>query len=183
MNTIFWLIFLFILARRIWRFLERAGSNGKFEGPLGSPPTGMDGPGPGSEGKPKLQIPEYLTRQSEQPVELTTGRKDRAEPAMDYVEPVVLAGDLNEPRFKRKPERPDFEDSLVVVGGTALGAIQEKKRSTVQKRDSLIQQEDLFSDMLHPEQVVKGIAWSQILGPRGGRKPIGLNSFNQHGIL
>ncbi|MDD4238113.1 MAG: hypothetical protein PHT62_06110 [Desulfotomaculaceae bacterium] len=170
MNTIFWLVFLFILARSIWRLMERAGDKDKFEGPLGSPPPNMGRPIPGSEEQPKLKIPEYLTRRSEQqpsyeqPGELSAQRKDW-EAVGEYRDPAILAGDMTEPCLKGKPAGLCPEGSLKGAAVEAECGMTGKKESPARERRG---QEDLFSDMLCPGQVVKGMAWAQILGPRGG---------------
>lgn len=176
MNTIFWLIFIFIVARSIWRLLERTGNNGKFEGPLGSPPTGMGRPVPGSEEKPKLQIPEYLTRRGEEqpgyekPGELPINRKGRAEPAVSYGEPVVTAG-WNDPALQGQHARlcPEFPSEVAAVK-ISRGKAGEKERLH-QKRRKQVCKGKPFSDLLDPDQVLMGMAWSQILGPRGGLRP------------
>jgi hypothetical protein len=71
-------------------------------------------PIPGSEEKPKLKIPEYLTwRSEEQPGELSAKRKDRgAEPVEECREPIVLAGDMAEPCLKGRPTGLCPEGSL-----------------------------------------------------------------------
>lgn len=172
MNTIFWLVFLFILARSIWRLIERIGANGKFEGPLGGlPPTGMGRPMPGSEERPRLNIPEYLTRRSEEKPaeELPAGRNGcEAEPLDKYSEPVVLAGEMSEPYLKGQPHGVCPEGPLAVTEAKAPCGMEGKKEGPARKRRERSYQEDPFSDMLCPDQVVKGMAWSIILGPRGG---------------
>ena len=165
MNTIFWLIFLFLLARSIWRLMERAGAKGKFDGPLGGPQTGMGRPIPDSEEKPKLKIPEYLTRRSEeQPGELSAKRKDRV------TEPVEECRDA-EPSMKGRPPILRSEGSLEDAVVKAPCRMEGKKGNPAQKRRESCDQEDPFGDLLCPGQVVKGMAWAQILGPRGGLHP------------
>lgn len=129
---------------------------------------------PESEDKPKLKIPEYLTRRSEeqpgyeQPGELSAKIEDReAEPVKEYHEPVVLAGDMTEPSFRAQPAWLCPEASVGAAVKAPCG-MDGEKGSPARKRRAQSGQENPFSDMLSPGQVVKGMAWSQILGPRGG---------------
>ena len=151
--------------------MERAGAKGKFDGPLGGPPPGVGRPIPGSEEKPKLKIPEYLTRRSEdQPGQLSAKRKDR-EAVAECREPVVLAGDMAEPCLKGRPAGMRPEGSLEGAAVKAPCGMEGKKGNPARKRRERSGQEDPFSDLLCPGQVVKGMAWAQILGPRGGLHP------------
>lgn len=171
LSSIFWLVFLFIVARSIWRFLERAGANGKFEGPLGSPPAEIERPVPGSEEKPRLQIPEYLTRRSEeQPGELHDRKYGRTEPIEEYSETVVLTGEPAQPGMNGRHGRLRPDVPLEVAAVKTTGDIKGRKKIG-QKRSEGLKQEDMFSDLLSPDQVVKGMAWAQILGHRGGLRP------------
>jgi len=178
LNTIFWLVFLFLLARSIWRLMERAGGKGRFDGPLGGPPPGMGRPVPESEEKPKLKIPEYLTRRSEeppgyeQPDELSVMRRDwEEEPLAEYSEPVVLAEEMAAPPVKGQPSGLCPEGPVAGAEVKAPCGMEGEKGGPARKRCERSDQEGPFSDMVCPGQVVKGMVWSQILGPRGGLRP------------
>lgn len=155
--------------------MERAGDKGRFDGPLGGPPAGMRRPGPESEEKPKLKIPEYLTRRSEeppgyeQPDELSVMRRDREEePLAEYSEPAVLTREMAEPPVKGQPSGLYPEGPAARAETKASYGMEGHKESPARKRRQRSDREDPFSDMLGPGQVVKGMVWSQILGPRGG---------------
>lgn len=168
MNTIFWLVFLFILARSIRRLMERAGSRGKYEGPAGGFPPDMGRPLPENEEKPQLKIPEYLTRQGEeQPDYDHPGEKKGWKTGQEEEnrETVVLAGKTAEPCFSS-------DNSLGYTAGNAPCSVEEISREhPARKQYERSKHQDLFRDMLNPDQVLKGMAWSQILGPRGGLRP------------
>jgi tRNA(Ser,Leu) C12 N-acetylase TAN1 len=129
----------------------------------------MGRPIPGNEEKPKLKIPEYLTRRSEEQSSESIQMKDmEEEPVEEYRKPVILKGETVESCLKEQPASLFHEVSLE---GAAVKVTCNMEGKKVRKRHKQCDPEDTFSDMLSPSQVVRGMAWSMILGPRGGLHP------------
>lgn len=64
-KTIWIIIFLVVLLRSIWRRMERTGSAGRYEEPVGTAaPDPVELPPehePGERGRRKLNLPDYIT--------------------------------------------------------------------------------------------------------------------------
>ena len=64
-KTIWMIIFLVVLLRSIWRRMERTGSAGRYEEPVGTAaPDPVELPPehePGERGRRKLNLPDYIT--------------------------------------------------------------------------------------------------------------------------
>lgn len=166
-----WLLFMMIIVvRMILHLSERSRAQGKFDGPWGGPPSGQkDLPqkrapkGEESEFKPKLNIPEYLTRRNGDPAAGDAVSKKQEEPWSDVEAGAAVIGKID--RGKKPEER------LMEVGDTAVlsqCSREDQKEAAHRERNRRCGEVDLFDDMFCPGEVIKGVVWSQILGPRGG---------------
>lgn len=152
--------------------MGRTGPRGKFDGPLGGPSPGMGMPIPGSEEKPKLKIPEYLTRRNEDQSGESAKIKNVDEVVLkEYREPVVAAGKMAKPCLKEQSSGLCPGGPLDGAGVKVPCAGEGKRENPARMRRGRSDLEDPFSDMLCPAQVLRGMAWSMILGPRGGLHP------------
>ncbi len=168
-KTIWIIIFLVVLLRSIWRRMERTGSAGRYEEPVGTAaPDPVELPPehePGERGRRKLNLPDYITGRG------SGSDASGGEGAPRSVPEKAAAGRLSlevEGRPGRKarevnialPDRRSLPENL--PGQTFAAAPRRSRRQRA---------EEYFIDFSDgPEQVLKGIVWAEILGPRGGRQ-------------
>ncbi|MCL6638489.1 MAG: hypothetical protein K6T80_02245 [Firmicutes bacterium] len=156
-----WLIFvLFLIVRAIWRIIENSRGRGRdVSGDLPReelPPAGRLPARTGERRKPDL--PGYLTRRSGSPgAETSAGPGQGAGPHPDG-EPRPPGGTVPEVQPADAVERHPLPETACPErprehrGGPGQPRARRRDRGNA----------------LCPEDVLNGIVWSQILGPRGG---------------
>lgn len=168
-----WLLFLMIIVfRMLWRLAERSRTQGGFDGSWGGPSSGQgELPRKSSpkveerEYKPKLNIPEYLTRRSGDPAAGSKVSKEPEKPRSDVEGGAAMA---EKPGKKEKPGKRRREDHLEDTAVLSQCSKEDQKEAAHRERNRHRGEVDLPEDMICPGEVMKGIIWSQILGPRGG---------------
>lgn len=173
MENLWLLLLVIVIFRSIWRLMERSRAQGGFDGPWGGPPSGgkEDLPwkrapkGEEREHRPKLNIPEYLTRRSGDPAAGDAASKEKVKPrpAVEESVTVIEKTDAGKKPEKRLREGP-LEDTAALPGCLREDQGELAPRERHRRRGD----ESLPGDIICPEEVIKGIVWSQILGPRGG---------------
>lgn len=168
-----WLLFMIIIVfRMIWRLAERSRAQGKLDGPWGGPSSGQgDLPwkrapkGEEREYRPQLNIPEYLTRRGGDTTagDTASKEKEKPRPAIEDGTAVIEKTDRG-----KKPEKCLREDLLGDTAVLSQCSREDQKEAAPRERNRHRGEADLFDDMICPGEVMKGIIWSQILGPRGG---------------
>lgn len=168
-----WLLFMMIIVFRvIWRLSERSRAQGKFDGPWGGPPSGQkDLPrnrapkGEENEYRPKLNIPEYLTRRSSDPVagDAVSKGEGKLRPTVEDGTAAIVKTDWGKTSEKRLSE-----DHLGDTAVLSQCSREDQQEAAHRERNRHRGEVDQFDDMICPGEVIKGVVWSQILGPRGG---------------
>jgi len=170
-----WLIFMvFVIGRTVWRLWARARGRGGPEGTGGYPypcPTPEDLPAgnePGAEPEQphrKLNIPEYLTRRSDD-VAAVTPVPPREKPAAGVEGGLDAAAQPGRDVQPLQPAPREYSSSepAAVPGSTRAAGAAHVRREPRRRCD----QAETANDLICPGEYLKGMAWSQILGPRGG---------------
>jgi len=161
MNTIFWLVVLFIVGRSIWRYLEQAGAKDEDNVEKGRLP-GSSGPIPDNSKKNKLNIPEYLTKREEETGYQTPGGLGNANA---YWEAEQLAAAYGQELYT---ESTPLDYQMQQSPEQVADSVEVPAREATCKQKKSVGGEDLFDDLITSKQIIKGMIWSQILGPRGG---------------
>ena len=166
MKTIWIIILLVILVRSIWRRMERTGTPGQYEEPAGTAPSDLEEPPlesvPGDGGRRKLNLPDYITGRGGGPV----APVEEGEPQA-VAEGAAIARrsvEAEQPGSLARELRIEAEDCLPLPENlpeqTRVCAPRERR-----KRHG---GGDYFINISGPGQVLKGVVWAEILGPRGG---------------
>ena len=173
MKTI-WLIFMaFVIARLVWRLWARIRDRGgkgtggypyPFPTPEDLPAGNEPGAEPGQRGR-KLNIPEYLTRRSDDVTTVTPV------PPQEKSTPVVEGGlhTASQPARDIQPLQPATRECTSRAPVALPESTREEGDTHVcreprRRRD----QAGAADELICPGEYMKGVAWSQILGPRGG---------------
>ncbi|MGI6490837.1 MAG: hypothetical protein GX949_07150 [Peptococcaceae bacterium] len=162
MDTIFWLVVLFIVGRSFWRYLEQVGAKDENDGEKAGRLPDSSRPLPDNSNKTKLNIPEYLTKGEEETVyQMPGGAGD----ANSYWEAEQLAASYGQDLYAESGSW-DYpaQQSTVQIADKVEAPAQE----TARKQEKAVGGEELFDDLITSGQVIKGMVWSQILGSRGG---------------
>lgn len=166
MKTIWIIILLVILVRSIWRRMERTGAPDRYEEPAGTTPSDLEEPPlesvPEDGGRRKLNLPDYITGRGSGPVapveeDETPAVAERAamsRPPVEAERPGSLAREL----------RLEVEDCLPLPENLP----NQTRVCTPRERRKRRGGGDYFIDISGPGQVLKGVVWAEILGPRGG---------------
>jgi|GEM_PF-1298362 len=167
----FWLLIFMVIVFRVLRLLsERYGNGGKFEGPWGGPFPGGERPwkrAPNdekNESRPKLNIPEYLTRRSGEPAagEIAPGG-EKPQPAVLEDVTVVI-----KPAAVEKKEPLPLEEHL--AGKAVLpGCPRDEQGGAAPREHRRRAGAGPLDGLVCPGEMIKGVVWSEILGPRGGK--------------
>lgn len=122
--------------------------------------------GDGREDRPQLNIPEYLKRRSPAPGAEAgaagEGPKRRLPAGNCPPDAEKTVGETRPPTTRVREELPTAAIDPAGCPREAQGdpALRLRRRRRTQG--------GLLDDMICPEEVIKGLVWSQILGPRGG---------------
>lgn len=167
-----WLLFMVIIIfRMIWR---RSRAQGKFDGSWGSQSPGQkDLPwkrspkGEERDFRPKLNLPEYLTRRSDGTATGDADSKEEGKPRPAVEDGATGVGKQD---WKKKPEKTLREERSGDTAVLPRCSLEDQKEAAPRERHGWQGDSDLFDDVICPGEVIKGIVWSQILGPRGGHR-------------
>lgn len=151
--------------------MERAGQAGRPGEPWGYPRGGRDGttrPVPEDkeeEYRTPLNIPEYLKR----PSGVTSGAAGIPGEADDHLPSRAATASSSRGALDvRAPElilREYAPSAACVVNTPGDVKVDESRRIQEQQ-----QKENPLDGVLSPSELMRGIIWSQVLGPRGGRR-------------
>ena len=165
MKTLWLIIFLYILLRSIWRLMGRTGPAGRYEDPVGTAdPDPLELPPehvPGERGRRRLNLPDYITGRSSEPVASGGEGVILTEPVKASVrEQRPLEG---EGQGRKSGEMPE---SRCLTGDLPPQSLAVNTRKSRRQRAA----EHIIGFSAGPEQVLMGIVWAEILGPRVGRQ-------------
>lgn len=190
MENLWVLIFLAIIFRSIWRIIQRGGQQGRTGEPWEYPPRrreipGRGRPGPVNQDRPKLNIPEYLKRRDggtagggDAPVAVEKPQPPAREiPVPVATEPLPPARETvftrERPAAEERPEQPGREEYTPVLAFTecpveAMPPGADKEATCRKGPGHRRRRFGPLEGAICPEELYKGIVWSQVLGSRGG---------------
>lgn len=157
LKTIWMIILLVILVSSIWRRMERAGWGTAYREPKETLPEVTYG-----EGGRKLNLPGYITGRDSEPV--VPERKDEPGVRRERIAAARRPLETEQPGWEAGEINLELPGRLPPTGnlpGQALGVVP---RERCKERTG----KNCFTDIQGPGQVLQGIVWSEILGPRGG---------------
>ncbi len=183
-------IWILIIMMIVFRFIQRLGErpNGTSDEPLGGPSPGHEElpfksapQGEESEYRPKLNIPEYLTRRSDEPGAGDVASARGEEPPV--AEGVVIAVEKPATVDKQKMRLKEYQDYTMNIE-RPVDVYREGARKELMayadcagEASDVVRREDArkgpagpgpLDGMICPGELIKGILWSEILGSRGG---------------
>ncbi|MCL6634754.1 MAG: hypothetical protein K6T29_03165 [Peptococcaceae bacterium] len=162
-----WIIVIFVVVfKMLWRLVERFRDPGGLDGPWGGPLPGRDGfprrrdpAGEQGASRPKLNIPEYLTRRSGSPAAGETA----PEPAVEGA--VKVAAKHTAAKEAGRGFGGECRAEPAVLPGCPRGELGE---DTPRQHAGRHRKAGLFNGEVGPGCLLEGVVWSEILGPRGG---------------
>lgn len=156
-----WAIFILaVILKSVWRLVERARAQGNYgDARAGLPSRQGDQPWGGAakgeaarRGSPPADAPAPVLEEK-----LRSARMDGAPTGA-------------EPGWERQLEKSFREGRLRENEGAAAAACpgEDQAGTAARRRQKRHGDADMFDDLICPGEMIRGVVWSEILGPRGG---------------